>query len=185
MSFQTSRSGARQLQVFYERIAARTGAIAREQPEWPCRKGCDGCCRRLAGVPELTAEEWVLLRARWAELGVDARRAIDDGLAELACAVAAGAKHVTCPLLDREAGSCRVYSARPAACRTYGFYLSRGVGLYCEQVRERVDRGLCDEVVWGNHDVIDADLERALGARRSLLEWVQGELSSEPDRDTR
>lgn len=177
MSFHASNSGgARQLQVVYERIAERTGAISREQPEWPCREGCDGCCRRLAGVPELTAEEWALLRACWAELGGEARRAIDEGLVELARDVAAGATLLTCPLLDREAGSCRVYAARPAACRTYGFYVTRGVGLYCEQVRARVDQGLCDEVVWGNHDVIDGDLERAFGRGRSLLEWVQGEL---------
>ena len=166
-------SGARQLQVVYERIAARTAAIAREQPEWPCRKGCDTCCRRLAGPPELTAAEWSLLQACWEGLGADERRAIDEGLAELERDVAAGLSQLICPLLDRDAGSCRVYAARPAACRTYGFYVSRGDGLFCEQVRARVDRGSCDDVVWGNHDVIEGELERAFGPRRSLLEWVE------------
>jgi Fe-S-cluster containining protein len=176
MSFHAGNSGsARQLQIVYERIGSRTAAISREQPEWPCREGCDGCCRRLAGVPELTAEEWALLRQQWVGLDAAARRAIDVGLVELARDVEAGAQHLTCPLLDREAGSCRVYAGRPAACRTYGFYVSRGVGLYCDKVRARVDAGACDEVVWGNHDVIEGDLERAFGAPRSLLRWIESE----------
>jgi uncharacterized protein len=173
MSFhEGNSSGARRLRVVYERIAARTAETTQAQPDWPCREGCDGCCRSLAGAPELTAEEWALLRELWSELGAEARQAIDEGLAELARDVAAGAARSTCPLLDRDAGSCRVYAARPAACRTYGFYVSRGVGLYCDRVRARVDAGLCDNVVWGNHDVVDGDLERGFGAQRSLLEWV-------------
>jgi len=166
----------RQLQVVYERIAARTATTVSEQAEWPCRKGCDSCCRRLAGAPELTAAEWALLAAHVLELGDAERRAIDDGLADLARELAAGAPHVVCPLLDRDAGSCRVYSARPAACRMYGFYVSRADGLYCERVLARVEQGLCDAVVWGNHDAIEGELERAFGPRRSLLAWVDGDV---------
>jgi uncharacterized protein len=178
MSFQTGNGGgARQLQVVYQRIAARTEANSLEQTEWPCRKGCDGCCRRLAGAPELTAAEWEPLRAHMLSLDAAERRAIDVALAELERELGAGARRVTCPLLDRDAGSCRVYASRPAACRTYGFYLSRGVGLYCDQVRARVDAGLCEDVVWGNHDVIDGDIRRAFGESRSLLEWIAGDRS--------
>ena len=41
-------------------IEARVRAIQEDNPEWLCRLGCDGCCRRLAEVPRLTAGEWNL-----------------------------------------------------------------------------------------------------------------------------
>ena len=32
-------------------------------PDWPCRKGCDDCCRSLAAVPTVTRAEWDLVNA--------------------------------------------------------------------------------------------------------------------------
>ena len=43
-------------------IDDRVTAIIEDNLEWPCRKGCDGCCRRLAEIPQLTIAEWDLLR---------------------------------------------------------------------------------------------------------------------------
>lgn len=163
---------SRQLHVIYERISARSEAIAGARPAWPCRKGCDNCCRRLASAPELTAAEWEPLWRHVAALDAGARRAIRRGVEELARELAAGATQVTCPLLDREAGTCRVYAVRPAACRMYGFYVSRGDGMYCDRVQAGVDAGEYDDVVWGNHDAVDRDLERAFGPRVSLLDWL-------------
>ena len=59
-----------------------------------------------------------------------------------------------CPWLDRPSGRCLVYEARPLACRTYGFYVERGRGLYCHKIEKRVETGEMDAVVWGNHDAI-------------------------------
>ena len=43
-------------------IADRVRAISEDNLDWPCRRGCDGCCRRLAEIPRLTIFEWTLLR---------------------------------------------------------------------------------------------------------------------------
>ena len=45
-------------------IADRVRAISEDNLDWPCRRGCDGCCRRLAEIPQLTMAEWNLLRER-------------------------------------------------------------------------------------------------------------------------
>ena len=38
-------------------IESRVQAIRADHPQWLCGKGCAGCCRRLADVPQLTAAE--------------------------------------------------------------------------------------------------------------------------------
>ena len=43
-------------------IDDRVRAISEDNLDWPCRRGCDGCCRRLAEIPQLTMAEWDLLR---------------------------------------------------------------------------------------------------------------------------
>ena len=68
-----------------------------------------------------------------------------------------------CPFL--EDGACLVYEVRPVACRTYGFYVDRDGGQYCELVG-----ALNADVVWGNGASVDVDLG-ALGARRDLVSW--------------
>ena len=80
------------------------------------------------------------------------------------------ARPLTCPLLDRKAGACRVYVHRPIACRTYGFYVQRGLGLYCKDIETRVAAGQWADVVWGNHDAIDHRLS-ALDEKRDLTDW--------------
>jgi Fe-S-cluster containining protein len=65
-----------------------------------------------------------------------------------------------------------VYAQRPVACRTYGFYVQRELGLYCHDIETRVADGSLDAVVWGNHDAIDHRLA-GLGEIRLLTEWFE------------
>lgn len=142
------------LSILDNAIAARCDAILAEHAHWPCRRGCDHCCRNLAREPEITAAEW----ARLAPLVRGMQLASDDPR--------------VCPLLDRGTGACRVYEARPVACRTYGFYVERDQGLYCSLIRESVERGEFDGVVWGNAAAVERELQ-ALGPGRPLREWLR------------
>ncbi len=148
-------------------IDARVQSIQSAHPDWLCRKGCDGCCRRLAEVPRLTQAEWDWLREGLAALPPEQRHAIRRGIAALA---EQDTRPIMCPMLDQDAGACRVYAHRPVACRTYGFYVQRGLGLYCKEIEARVSAGEWAEVVWGNHDAIDRRLA-GLGVARDLTEW--------------
>lgn len=148
-------------------IEARVRAIRDDNPDWLCRMGCDGCCRRLAEIPRLTAEEWDLLRDGLAALSPEQLREIGRDIAALA---EQASRPIVCPLLDRSAGACMVYAHRPAACRTYGFYVQRDRGLYCKDIEARVAGGALAGVVWGNQDAIDRRLS-ALGGSRDLTEW--------------
>jgi len=159
----------RRLAEVHADIEARVQSIRSDRADWPCAKGCDRCCRQLADVPKLTESEWALLCEGLAVLPT-AR------LAEIRAEVAALAhdhpRPVICPLLDRENGACPVYPQRPVACRTYGFYVQRDLGLYCGEIEARVEQGALADVVWGNQDAV----ERALapfGVTRSLVEWFQ------------
>jgi Fe-S-cluster containining protein len=89
----------------------------------------------------------------------------------------------TCPFLDPGTGSCVIYEYRPVACRTYGFYVERDKGLYCEGIEARVGRGEMDDVVWGNHGAIEAGLAD-LGERIGAADWFRDRLP-ELVRDTR
>ena len=148
-------------------IDARVGSIRENRPDWLCGKGCDNCCRRLAAMPQLTATEWALLREGLAKLSPEQLREISQKVAALGDAPA---RPVVCPLLDHATGACRVYAQRPVACRTYGFYVQRDLGLYCHDIESRVAEGTLADVVWGNHDAIDRQLA-GFGESRSLHEW--------------
>ena len=148
-------------------IDARVGSIRENRPDWLCGKGCDNCCRRLAAVPQLTATEWALLREGLAGLSPEQLHEVRQKMAALG---AAPARPVICPLLDQITGACPVYAQRPVACRTYGFYVQRDLGLYCHDIESRVAEGALADVVWGNHDAIDQQLA-GFGASRSLSEW--------------
>ncbi len=157
------------LRQLHADIDARVGSIRDDRPDWLCGKGCDGCCRQLADVPQLTEAEWQLLRtglallppARLAEIARDTAALADQT-----------ARPITCPMLDRQTGACPVYAQRPVACRTYGFYAQRDKGLFCRDIETRVADGTLADVVWGNHDAIDQRLA-GLGPRRPLTEWFE------------
>ncbi|QKS30783.1 YkgJ family cysteine cluster protein [Accumulibacter sp.] len=148
-------------------IDSRVQAIRGSRADWQCAKGCDGCCRRLAAEPRLTAAEWDLLREGLSRLPAERLRQL---AADIAAIDGRPQGTLVCPLLDLAAGACTVYAWRPVACRTYGFYVQRELGLYCHDIEARVANGALADVVWGNHDAIDHWLA-GLGEARSLSEW--------------
>jgi len=160
----------RLLSELHGQIDARVLAIRSARPDWQCARGCDACCRRLAAEPRLTAAEWDLLRAGLAELPAERLRPI---AADLATLDGRSQGPLVCPLLDQATGACTVYAWRPVACRTYGFYVERQLGLYCHDIEARVAGGALADVVWGNHDAIDHGLA-SLGEVRTLREWFAG-----------
>ena len=150
------------LVTLHREIDSRTREIAASHPDWPCRKGCDTCCRRLAELPRLTRAEWDLVEEGLAALPDDARRKIALRIRRNPGTV--------CPFLDRDAGSCLIYAYRPVACRTYGFYVERDQGLYCGQIEARVNSGGMADVVWGNVAGVEAKVAE-YGEKIGLLEW--------------
>ena len=150
-------------------IDERVQAIREAHPEWLCGKGCAGCCRRLAEIPQLTAAEWRFLREGLAALSPERLQAISRDLGAL---VGQPWRSIVCPLLDQTTNACPVYAQRPVACRTYGFYVQRNRGLYCHEIEARVTDGNLADVVWGNHDAIDHRLT-GLGGTHPLNEWFE------------
>jgi Fe-S-cluster containining protein len=150
-------------------IDARVQTIREDRPDWLCGKGCDSCCRRLADVPQLTRAEWDLLREGLAALPPERLQEIRINMAALS---GQQSRPITCPLLDLATGSCPVYAQRPVACRTYGFYVQRDLGLYCHDIESLVAEGALADVVWGNHDAIDHRLA-GLGESRALTDWFE------------
>lgn len=148
-------------------IDARVASIRENHADWLCGKGCDNCCRRLAEVPQLTSVEWALLRQGLAALAPERLAEISRKMAALA---EQNSRPLVCPLLDEASGACPVYAQRPVACRSYGFYVQRDLGLYCHDIEKLVAEGALADVVWGNHDVIDQQLG-ILGEKRPLTEW--------------
>lgn len=143
----------KRLLAIYDDIDRRAKATHEAEPSWPCKRGCDHCCRSLAEPMRITRAEWEYLRdAIPKDLESDDPR--------------------VCPLLDREQGACRVYAHRPAACRTYGYYVERDKVLGCAQILERADA----PIVWGN----EATVAQALATLSDdsdalpLTEWLAG-----------
>jgi Fe-S-cluster containining protein len=156
------------LRALIGRIHARAAAIAASAPPWPCRKGCDRCCRRLAAVPRLTTPEWELLQEGLARLAPALRAQIGARIRSLG-----SEPPVVCPFLDQAGGACLVYECRPVACRTYGFYVARDGGLYCREILARAGGGECEGVVWGNAAAVERTLDE-LGPRVDLRELAAG-----------
>ena len=149
-------------------VEARGAGIVAVYPEWPCRRGCDACCRRLAATACLTAPEWDAVRAELDRMPASLRARL---LERMVAAEAAGWR--VCPLLDEAAGACRVYAGRPIACRTYGFYREGARGLCCTELEARVEAGEFAGAVWGNAAGVEARVA-AWGPARTLAEWAGG-----------
>ena len=148
-------------------IDKRVELIRLDLPGWLSRSGCDGCCHRLAEIPQITAAEWDLLSEGIAELPQELLQSIGQDIAMIADQQA---RPIVCPLLDKSTDHCRVYQYRPIACRTYGFYVQRDKGLYCKDIEAQVNSGKLSEVVWGNEDAIDQRL-KDMGELRELTKW--------------
>ena len=153
-------------------IDLRVREIVSANPEWPCRRGCDVCCRRLADVPRATLAEWDLVAEGMARLAPP----VVAGVKERIRALEGAERPMVCPFLNRDEGSCLIYEQRPAACRTYGFYVERDRGLYCGQIEARVEAGEFADVVWGNAAAVEA----RLGQKIDLLTWFRGQVSDSP-----
>ncbi|MBL8741617.1 MAG: YkgJ family cysteine cluster protein [Myxococcales bacterium] len=157
------------LTVLDAEIAARCEATCDAKPDWPCRAGCDDCCRSLAAVPVVSPPEWERLRDAVRALTPSERaevaRAFDERRAR------GEARPIVCPLLG-ERGLCRVYGARPLACRSYGFYADHEGVLGCGRIHTRADDA---EVLWGNHEALLRSAA-SLGDARSLLAWAEEDL---------
>lgn len=150
-------------------IDARVRSIRDAHPEWPCSKGCDNCCRRLAEIPILTEAEWRLLRQGLAALPDDQLQAIRLKVMALE---QQSTRPLVCPMLDLTSGTCPVYAHRPVACRSYGYYVQRDAGLYCPDIETCVAAGELADVVWGNHEAVERCLH-ATGDARPLTVWCQ------------
>ena len=163
------------LRVLDGEIASRVADITAAQPDFPCRKGCDHCCRHLAALPQLTAPEWDLLRSGIEQLPASTQA---DVRARLAALGPEPPRPVACPLLDSGTGACLVYTHRPIACRTYGFYTGRAHDAWCGLVADHVAQ-LDAPALLGNLDASEAALTR-IGScgplppdeRRDLLDWL-------------
>ena len=153
------------LHQIHEAVRIRAEEITSQHAQWPCRKGCDECCRRLASVPRVSHQEWRLIAA--------ALDALPSGVAELArCRIQASASQsrpVVCPLLDSNSGTCLVYEARPVACRAYGFYAERQSVLGCTRIEAMAEQ--LPNIVWGNHEALQERLQ-ALGDAAPLSDWL-------------
>jgi uncharacterized protein len=167
------------LRILQDEVDARASRIA-DREGWPCKKGCDGCCRSLAAVPYLSQAEWDLLKEGVDGLPPDVRERVRARIDELEYAT----RPIVCPLLDPDAGACLVYAHRPIACRTYGFYIEREKGLYCGIIENEQADGRLDGVVWGNAESVERR-RRQMGGDKSLVEWFKQDqpVTNAPKRD--
>ena len=146
-------------------VQVRVDAMIQDRGDWPCRKGCDDCCRHLASIPLVSRTEWEEIREALDELPAEVANAARARIRESA----AGARPFICPLLDRDSGTCMVYAARPVECRTYGFYAERDRVLGCNRIEKLA--AVAPNVIWGNHDTVTAEL-RELGPAAPLYDWL-------------
>jgi Fe-S-cluster containining protein len=157
------------LEEISRRLDARAAAATEGRAWWPCRKGCDHCCRHLADPLPVTRLEWAVLWEGFLRLPAEAQAEIRARVAELQRSGAG--RPYTCPFLDREAGACRVYSHRPMACRSYGFAVSRGQGLWCHFILEQLKEHGEGDIVWSNQDALEETLARLAGPPVTFFEW--------------
>ena len=162
---------ARQLRVIYTDIDQRVRAITAARPNWPCRQGCDACCRQLARPPEMTAMEWHVLQQGFLQLSPRTQHEVAARIQALAHWQSGP---VVCPCLDLVHGACLVYTHRPAACRMYGFYVSRTDHWWCADIQALDEAGISDGIILGNHSAVERLLHQQCGEVKSLVEWFNG-----------
>lgn len=162
-----------QLIELYDEIELRARIAVAEQPVWPCRRGCDACCRCLAQPPEVTAVEWQLMLQGLQALPADTQASIGHKITALARREPDNTDCIVCPFLDKAAGACLIYAQRPAACRMYGFYVSRQSNMWCQQIEDLYQAGALDSVTLGNYSAMQRQLGQAFGAGQSIVIWYQ------------
>ncbi len=153
------------LQALDHQIQAKMQTLTTTHDWWPCRRGCDACCRQIAQPPALSSLEWERLDAAVAALPTAIQTAINQRLQALLSQIEAGTQNasVVCPYLDPTAAACHIYAARPIACRTYGFFVSRHDNEFCQLIAAAVADHHEAEIVWGNGAAIAHELQRLSG----------------------
>lgn len=157
-----------QLNRIYAEIEERVTAARDSRPIWPCKAGCDACCRRLAQPLMITAAEWHTLKAGIKQLPTAVQKSIGRKIRALADWEEG---HLVCPLLNEEKGMCRVYDHRPAACRMYGYYIAKNNKQWCDLIEELSEAGELDGVMLGNYTAVTRDLRQQFGEQKSIVEW--------------
>lgn len=150
-----------------QRIEVRVQDIRSSRDWWPCRRGCSQCCRQLAQPPELSVQEWERIDEVVAELPAIIRTEIEQKIDKLLVQIIENTvnSQVVCPYLDENEGACRIYDARPIACRTYGFFVARDGNDYCEIIENEVSSraDTANDIVWGNAAAIRNEKELLCG----------------------
>lgn len=154
------------LEALYRQADARAAATTRAHADWPCRRGCDHCCRNLAAPLPVSAVEWAYLWEGFSALAPEVRAGVRARVAGMG-----DARPYRCPLLDPESGGCLVYAHRPLACRTYGFYVSRGQGAWCDLIVAHLARRGEEGLVFGNQEAVEADVQALGGGPVTLFAW--------------
>ncbi len=157
--------GKHPLQNLDEQIESRVQGIRADRNWWPCRRGCDHCCRQLAHPPELSPAEWERVDAAVTNLPASVQLVVEQEIDALLRRIVERvlSSAVVCPYLDEQEGACRIYDARPIACRTYGFYIARDHDQYCKQIETEIHNRGEDTIVWGNAESMRRDLEQISG----------------------
>jgi uncharacterized protein len=158
------------LEALFQRVEARAAGISEGHEWWPCRRGCDHCCRSLAKPLPLTELEWRYLEEGLQRLPPAVQTEVRARAKDLA---RQDSRPYTCPLLDRETGACRVYAHRPLGCRSYGFAAARDGGLWCHFILDLLARHGDADIVWTNQDALEDALSRLSGATRPLHAWLE------------
>lgn len=158
-----------QLEQLYAQAGARAEAIQAARAHWPCRRGCDHCCRHLAHPLPVTRAEWSYLWEGFTRLPAETQTAVRERLARMQGA----SRPYTCPLLDPATGACSVYAHRPLACRSYGFSVSRGEVNGCHLIAQHLAQETDEGLLWANQEALDAALRALDGGRGplSFFEW--------------
>lgn len=149
-----------------KRIEVRVQDIRASRDWWPCRRGCAQCCRQLAQPLELSLQEWLRIDEAVVTLPVPIRAEIEQKITQLLVEIAENTVHspIVCPYLDEQEGACRIYEARPIACRTYGFFVARDGNDYCQIIENEVSsRTDATDIIWGNTESIRHEIERVCG----------------------
>ena len=137
---------AQQLQVIYADIDQRVRGHDSSTSQLACRLGRDNCCRQLAQPPEMTASEWHVIQQGFAQLPPETQHEVARRVQALAHW---HGEPVICPFLDATQGACLIYAHRPAACRMYGFYVSRTAHWWCSDIQALYDTGAVMALSWG------------------------------------
>ncbi|HEY9852050.1 MAG TPA: YkgJ family cysteine cluster protein [Leptolyngbyaceae cyanobacterium] len=150
-----------------QRIEVRVQDIRASREWWPCRRGCDRCCRQLAQPPELSLQEWTRIDKAVAALPATIRTEIKQKIEQLLVEIAKNTVNspVVCPYLDENEGACRIYDARPIACRTYGFFVARDGNDYCQIIENELSfrTDTATDIIWGNAESIRNEIEKSCG----------------------